>query len=358
MSQRLTMASILNSRICARLNVCSDDPRLYDWANDFQERAWSFGRWWGSVQLMQFCLDSETCLVLPREVAVIEKANLNGGHLQTQNAWFQFIRPHSTCDNASLTTCASSACSCCGCDDDFALEQRGTVASFATTTSDNKKLRIYPGNAADAGKKIIFQGKDSNGNWVRTAIDGVQADGEQVTLAMPFVDTVTTWGPGAPYAVIKEVTQYRVLVYSLDVDTDVEVQLADYQPSETHPTYQKFKVPRICCPANGCDTRTLMAIASLQHIPATVANDWLLFQNLQAYSDGMMAAKLREEGNFGLADAYFFGTPKPSRNGRGVLRVADGMGALPLLRAELRRMTADVTAVQVQTTTLNLAGFQ
>lgn len=350
------MQSILSSRIVARLNVCADDPRLYDWANDFQERAWSYGRWWGSVQLMQFCLDSDTCLVLPREVAVIEKANLNGAHLNSTNQWFSFIAPHNECDAAWASTCSTGSCSCCGCGD-IELQQKGTVASFATTIGSTKKLRIYPASSADAGKKIIFQGKDSNGIWVRTLIDGVVQDGEQVTLAMPFATTTTTWGPGAPYAVIKDVTSYRVLVYAYDAAADTETQIADYQPGETHPSYQRLQVPRTCCTGDACNSRSLLAIASLQHIPVTSANDWLLFTNLQAYSDGMLSAKLREEGNFALADAYFFGADRNAKPARGTSRHADGMGALSLLRAELRRMSGDTTSVQIQQTHTLLSNF-
>lgn len=238
------------------------------------------------------------------------------------------------------------------------MEDNGEVVSFATTVGTNKKIRIYPGNATDAGKTITIQGYDANGNWVRSGSASARVDGEVVTLAMPFVDTVTIWGAGAPTGVIKDETQYRVLVYALDTDDASETFLANYQPTETLPTYRRMFIPQFRnTSCGGCSTSTLTAIVSLQQVPVKYDSDWLLFQNLAAYKDGCMSEKYREEGNIGLADAYFYGTPRPARNGRGVLRTSYGMGALPLLEAELRRMTGDVTTIRMQHAGLNLAGF-
>jgi hypothetical protein len=122
------------------------------------------------------------------------------------------------------------------------LDQRGTQASFAQTTTDNQRIRFYPGNAQDVGKTIIVQGYDSNGNWVRSGPTDNRIDGETVTLALPFVTTTTIWRPGAPTAIIKEVTQYRVLGYAVDATSGDETAIADYQPGETEPMYQVYQI--------------------------------------------------------------------------------------------------------------------
>jgi hypothetical protein len=204
---------------------------------------------------------------------------------------------------------------------------------------------------------------------VRSTFDGIRQDGEQVTLAMPFVDTVTVWGPGAPFAVFREQTQYRSLVYAVDQTTGAETQLSIYEPTETEPAYRRFNIPGYCgsaevdasvgqCATAACNSRNLTAIVSLDKIPVQVPNDWLLFGNLEAYRQGLLSVKYRKEGNMAMADAYFFGTPKPSKNNRGPLRYSEGMGALPILRAELRKYTSDITSINIQTDGLNLAGFR
>ena len=73
----------------------------------------------------------------------------------------------------------------------------GTVASFATTRGANKVIRSYPTNSADVGKKIIYQGRDFNGIWVRTLIDVVMSDGEQIA------DSDVDAGPRAARAQVR-----------------------------------------------------------------------------------------------------------------------------------------------------------
>lgn len=364
MSMRLRVANLRGSHISDSLNVCSDDDRIPVWASMFQERALNYGRWWGTTTLMRLCLTTSGCIILPREVAVIEAANLNGVPMRMGNMWYQFVKPHTSCTSSPSSSgapCspANFACSCCDCKN-LVLEDRGTVASFSTTVS-GQKIRVYPGNAEDVGKEIIIQGYDSNGVWVRSGPTSARIDGEKVTLAMPFVDTTTVWGVGAPTAVIKDPTEYRVLLYALDTTTGDEFALAQYQPSETEPMYRMVSIPGYNDTNCGCtqsSTKTLLAVVSLQHIPLEADEDWLLLTNLAAYKQGMLAEKAYEDGNMELGDRLFFGGVMPPRNGRGILRSTRTMGCIPMLEAELRKMTGDQSVVNIQYSTLNLSGFR
>lgn len=356
MSQRLTLKSIKDSRIPALLNICPDDARLGQWIHTFEERAFSRGRFWGSTQLVRFCLTSENCFVTPREVATIDAVSVNGMPMQVQNVWHQFIRPHlpwpggyggGGYDLLGVSAgcgagCGSgSSCGCgCGCGE-LAVEDRGTSCSVTKTTNDNQKLRVYS-QSADNGKTIRFEGIDTNG----------VPRNDTVTLAAPFADTSTVWGVGNPYAVQKEETTARVLVYSVDQSSSSEFQIAVYEPSELNPSYRVWKVPKALC-----RTRSITAVVSLQPLPVKYPTDWLLFQNIAAYQDGLMAEKMYEEMNHAMGDAYFFGNQASPRNARGVLRVLRTNGALPTLEAELRRMTGDISAIGMQQAGVTLAGF-
>ena len=224
--------------------------------------------------------------------------------------------------------------------------------SYRSILGENKVIRTYPTHASDAGKTVIYQGYDENGIWVRTQVAGSWIDGEQVTLALPFVDTVTVWQAGAPLGVIKQTTNQRVLVYSYDTVTTTEVQLAIYQPNETRPMYRQTFIPDFdqikCCGCeddeDGDQRRTVTALVSLQHVPLVHNNDFLLFQNLGAYTMAMQAAKLWEDPNtYAQGNWYFYGTQANARNGRGVERVVNRGAAIPMLVAELRKMTGDRT---------------
>ncbi len=366
MSVRLTVSDLQASRISAALNVCPDDERFYQWLNEAENLMLGQGRWWGSIAEARFCV-RDCMLTWPREVANVEQINVCGQNVDTQGGWYNFVRflPVTMCGasptwagvnaNVSSGRCGTGSGAYCTPGLAQHVMRDGTAASFATTRGANKVIRTYPTHLADVGKTIIYQGRDSNGIWVRTVYDGDMRDGEKVTLALPFVDTATTWGPGAPVATSKDVTAMRVLVYEYDTVTTLERALADYQAGETRPTYRVSRLPglgaRGCCASSTDDTDaariTVTALVSLQHVELRAPGDWLVLQNLSAYKAAMMAVKAWEEGDAARGDFYFYGTAGPSSNGRGVLRVVNRGGALPLLKAEQRKMTGDRTAIYV-----------
>lgn len=357
MSQRLTFGQLVNDsayRIPTTLGVCEDDPRLLAWANIAEEAMANQGRWWGSIWEAQFCV-TEGCIVFPREVATIEQIAICGQPMDYQNGWYAFTRLLTNLKQCS--SCASgTGRGACACGHLQMREKPGFAVSFKTVVGSNKVLRAYPTHSSDVGKKITFQGYDENNIWVRTENGaGDWIDGEEVTLALPFVDTTTVWRPGAPTGVIKAETNQRVLVYSYDTVAGTEIQLAIYEPTEVSPMYRQAFIPNFrnirCC---DCDNdsedpqRTVTALVSLQHVPIQSNNDWMLFQNAGAYKMAMQAAKLWEDPqSYQMGNFYFYGTQAASRNGRGVERVVNRGAAIPLLVAELRKMTADRTNIFV-----------
>lgn len=360
MSERLLVSTLQASRIAPVLNICPTDDRFYQWLSEAENLMLNQGRFFGSVVEAQFCVGADNCITWPRQVQAVEQVAINGQPLDSFNGWYGFtrllanLRPCTGCSTGSNGSGAGFGPGY-GCSHLQHRLKEGTVASFATTLGENKVLRTYPSGASDVGKKMIYQGRDSNGIWVRTEIDGVVQDGEEVTLALPFVDTVTVWGPGSPVAVVKEVTDRRVLLYSYDTDTTEERALGDYEAGETRPSYRQSHVPGLACVRNcGCSTTsdaerrtTVSALVSLQHVPLTSPGDWLVLQNLSAYKAAMIAVKAWEEGDEAKGNFHFYGTQAGARNGRGVTRVVNRGGAIPLLQAELRKNTSDRTSAYV-----------
>lgn len=346
MSQLLNVASLKSSRAPSQLAVCPDDERFLQWLNSAQELMLAQGRWWGSVKEAQFCVENG-CLVFPREVAVVEQMAICGGPVQINNGWYSFQR-----NLARVSHCGGCTSGTWNCGH-LRMIEHGMAASFSTTRGQNKTLRTYISSLTDVGKKITFQGYDKNGIWVRTQPAGAGTpwiDGEQVTLASPFVDTTTIWNPGAPAAVIKEATNQRLMVYEHNVDTDLDRQIATYQPDETHPSYRVAMISgfdRIkCCGCPATDAtpkRTVNAIVSLQHMPLVNDEDWLIFTNRSAYQAAMMAVAAWETGDIAKGNFYFYGYQAGPSNARNAMRVVNRGGAIPLLAAELRKQTGDRT---------------
>lgn len=359
----MTFGDLKASRTRDVLGVCPDDPRFAQWANEAQSLMLNQGRFWGSVIRAQFCV-TDGCIVLAREIGTVEQLALCGTPVKITNNWYNFqslVARVESCDGCSTGNCSGGRCNRCG---SLHAEDHNPRVSFSTTLGVDNKIRTYLTVLSDVGKKIIFQGRDLNGIWVRTLIDGVMSDGEQVTLANPFVDTVTVWGAGNPVGVIKEPTAGRVEVYSILPATAAERLLAKYQPSETRPMYRSLFIPGLsgvtCCGCTDTDSdtsrRTVTAIVSLQHIPIEVDNDWLIFQNLPAYKAAMIAVKAWEGEDSAKGNYHFYGTQAAPKNGRNSQRVVNRGGAIPLLQAELRKMTGDRVETMVYLEETN--GFQ
>jgi len=362
---RLTVGSIINNpRVLASIGgLCPGDPRALAWLNEAEAMMLSYGRWWGSIQRAQFCV-SEGCFSFGPEIETVEQIAVNGQPIGIVTNWYAFTQTLASVKQCACSTgCGSSLRYPCN---HLYVEDHGTAVSDTVTKGSNKVLRFYP-QTADVGKKIIVQGYDSNNIWVRTSIGGSISDGEEITLALPFTDTVTVWYPGSPTGIIKDETDYRVLMHSYDTSTTLEVLLATYQPWETLPTRRKFFMPYFSSvPGNSCCSsttpKTVTAIVKLAHTPLVNTNDWLLFENANAYKAALMAMKAQEEGFADRFNYYFFGVAASPASNRGPYRALSRGGAIPLLRAELRSKTGDRTdafVIREATNSLpySLAGF-
>jgi hypothetical protein len=378
MSQRLTVANIMadTTFVSGDLGLClpAQRSKFLSYLNGAEEEMQNYGRWWGSITEAQFCI-RKGCVVFPREVATIEQIAICGQPMTIENSWYQWTQNLATIascgGSCSSDTCNTNISGVCGCGHLGMRMQARFAASFDWTVGENKALRFYPTHSSDVGKKIVVQGYDENNIWVRTSFDGSVQDGEQVTLALPYVDTTTVWYPGAPSAIQKEATSYRVLLYEVNTSTGDERALGVYQPSETNPEYRVATIPGFryikcggCCDADSSNPpRTITALVKLHHIPLSADRDWLLFRNLQAYRYAMLSQFHRRNGNFDLANAFMFGTPAPRQSRMSNQATLSKGGAIPLLRAELRSMTGDNTTAYVHREATNsfpymMNGFQ
>lgn len=377
---KLTVADLTadSAGIASEVGLClpGDRARFLQLVNSAQERMLAYGRWWGSIVEMQLCV-SEACLVLPREVGTIEQIALCKQPIELNNGWYQFtqnLAKIEDCDTCGSTSSSSSGCgtrTCGPCGHLQARMRQRFVPSFASTRGANKVLRFYPGHSSDVGKVITVQGYDENNIWVRTNPSGTVIDGEQVTLALPFVDTTTVWYPGSPTALIKAATNYRVLMYEVNTVTGGERLLGDYQPTETNPSYRSLFIPHFSkvkcgssCDSDDCDSlRTVTALVKLAHVPVSADQDWLIFQNLEAYREAILACWHWRNGNSAEGNYHFFGVANPKQARMSNVATINRGGALPLLRAELRSLTGDITTAYVHHENTNsfvnaLAGFR
>lgn len=334
----------------------ADDDRFLLRLNEAEERLQAYGRWWGSIQEVQFCV-RDCVLIWPREVDTIEALSLDcSGPLDIQNEWYSYTRAYATlgaCPSwsggAPLLGWGSGPCG-----PQSMMMSARSPASFDVTRNSGETIRFYPASSSDAGKTIIVQGRDASGVWVRTqpVVGGPVIDGEQVTLAMPYAETVKTWAAGMPQAISKQVTNYRVLMYSYNISTQQLRALGTYQPGETNPVYRTSKIPALANGPSGCsgsssccEYSTVRALVKLAHVPLRGDGDWLLYRNFAAYVEAITAVMRWREGDLAAGNFHFFGQVNPKQSRMSNQATLTRGGAIPMLRAELRSMTADRTDV-------------
>lgn len=294
MRTTLAQAKLSSSGIQRSINIAACDPRFIEYVNNSQQRLAEMGQWWGTYRRIWVCLTS-ACVTWPREVANPQGFRICNEGIDLLNEWYEFGESVKGFDEDQ-----------CG---PPALVERTNSCQFADTSALSK-IRIYPTVAADAGVKILLQGIESNGNPIRTQVGANYVDGEQVTLASPFVTTTFEFAAPGLLGVQKPITKGRLNVFSVDPDSGLETKIAIWEASEVNPTYRRHWIPNLpgsssCCATTGdgcssapaCSDVLGEAIVRLEFIPATVDTDWLFISNLQAVACGVRAINHEEKNN-------------------------------------------------------------
>lgn len=274
------------------LNLCDGDPRIaLRYVNPAQRALLNRGDWWGTYQVINICVTGN-CLTWPREVAAIRELARCNEPFRIRNQWFEFLRD-SYGQSEALPNCI--------CRGNQLLDKSSGAAFDEIPSGLIWKLRIFADKESDYGKRILVQGYDVNGDWIRTLDGGNYVDGIYVTLAAPFVDTqIFTTYTGA----IKDKTDGLVRIYRCKTDNTEQFAMAIYQPTETVPNYRRSLIPGFasqCCSSGGCGTGVLTAMVKLALVNVVSDNDYLVIGNLEALRLWCQAIKHREDNAVQLA---------------------------------------------------------
>lgn len=273
---RVTLAQAKASRIWKSTGVCPDDANFLDTLNEAQERLLSRGRWWGTIYKATGTAINGA-IVWPRDAGAIEGLIIVNSSLWIKNQWWNFIEP---------VFGGCSACCAGNCGDHLELRDDG-FSPFSIEFTGNPFIRLYPTSTSDEGKKVLLQGYDKNGVWVRNDDDGIWHDGEYVELDTPFGVSTTEWD-SIP-SVQKAVTDERVIVKSWNGTT--ETLLATWAHNETVPRYRKSIIPAL----EHHDSEALSAIIKAKFVPAAVDEDWLVIGNIPALKTMCMSIRKEEQ---------------------------------------------------------------
>ncbi len=285
---KLTLSQA-RSAVARVLSLSPSDARVADYINEAQERLLHKGKWPGTYGRFTIrCMDG--CITWPRQLEAIDAVAINDSPGLVRNGWFEFHE-----NGPGLLSHDSEV--------GAQLLDRGEVCSFRDIGGTPKRLRLYADVAQDNGVKVLLQGFNTDGQWVRTQEAGQWIDGVNVTLVnaggVNYVDTAIAFS--AITGVQKPVTQGAVRLYQLDSPGIGEQKLmAVYENDETLPTYRRSLVPGL--PA---DRETAVTVvAKLRFIPARLDSDWLIIPSLPAIKEMCMAIRKAENNLPAEAQAY------------------------------------------------------
>lgn len=282
---KLTLGDI-KTNIARLLSMGGTDARVVDYINEAQQRLMYKGKWPGTY-VRYAVTNSSGTITWPRQLETIETVAIDDLPGIVRNEWYEFLE-------SGPGLLDSADC------DSYTLVDRGEAPCFSDLNDTDKKLRTYTSVTADAGLKVLFQGYDENGDWVRTQdpATNVWKDGEEVELTTTYVDTLNFFGTLS--AVQKPVSEGNVKVYEWDTTNSTQRLIADYQPSETRPTYRRSLISGL----KDNDDAVVTVTGKLRFTPASADTDWLHIGYEAAIKEMVLSIRKAENNLVKEADAY------------------------------------------------------
>lgn len=280
--------------------ACVNSPEFLSLLNEATRRLMRRGDWVGTVVRIQVCA-YRGCLTFPRYVGKIRKVNLCNSPLTMRNLWWDFLSYDVKLNNVCSGTSCVSECN---------MIYTGKSPVFDDVRGDGRLIRAYARCQADYGKTLTVFGVDENNQDLMTQnVDGTWSQGATITMGNPFGSTAVF--VRRIDRILKDETQCPVDVFAYYAATDSLEPVGYYEPSETNPDYERYKlsIPNCACTANvssddcGCK-HSIEALVKLRFIEAKVDSDLVLIENLDALKDMMQSIKFREAGDSKTANEF------------------------------------------------------
>jgi len=289
MPQRITFGDVKASRIPLSLNIPPNDPRLLQFVNEGVERLLAKGKWVGTYQKYQVCVFSG-CLTWPRQFETIESLAVCDRPIPVRNEWFEFnemgwgLRKET--DEMGTQ-----------------MYDRGTACAFEDIIGRDKKIKVYCDIDQGPTPAILLQGRDENGNWIRTLVSGSYVDGEYVVPTVTGTLTVNKFT--CLTGVQKPITSGPIRLYEYSTTFTTQRAIAIYEHDETRPVYRRSLIAGLsnikrCADSTvvdpACDKKTVTVVAKMAFLPVRLDTDWLLISSIPAIK-AICQALRKEENN-------------------------------------------------------------
>lgn len=282
---RPTFSQLINSDFPEVLGLKANNrPAIASAANTVQQRLimdplQPDEGWFGTWVTMLFNLTplgNKTALIrTPGDIARLIVLDICNRPRFIRNAFYEYLQ--------FGTGHRPKGCSSFQCDTTQVYDRPNVPTLVPFPSAAPTRIRIYPTDPADVGKRVVFQGPDQNGIPVLgTDLQTAASDvGEKIILQQPFSTSLNSFQDCT--GIIKDVTKGRVTFYTVD-STGAQTLLSSMEPNETTASYRQYLfagLPNNCCNIPGGPLQ-VFAQAKLDFVPVVADTDYLIIPNIPA----------------------------------------------------------------------------
>ncbi len=286
----LTLADIQTARFQSATGYCPSSPDFLELVNDAVTELIRRGDWSETLLPIRVCVKSG-CVTWPRYVGQVRKMNACKGSIPMRSVWYEFLE-HRRRGQIHEWQAWQGA--------ERSAEMQFRAPTYNDIYGPNCTVRAYLDVPADIGATVTLFGTDNNGQPLTTNNgDGTWSPGVTLTGALPFAST--NLFVSSIERVVKSPTQGQVRLYAYDATRDALWDLAVYAPSETNPSYLRYRLaggerPGNGAPCNSGCSQTIIALVKLNPVPVQSPTDLVIINNRGALLDALRALK-REDAN-------------------------------------------------------------
>lgn len=252
--------------------------------------------WYGGTATMAFTVQVSSItgcgfayVTTPREVGRLTDMAACQRPMAIHNGFFEYLQ-FGRGLQPKTQNCGGNGCSCGIQAQAYTRDNVVTLSDF--TAGLARKVRIFPSESADIGKRVVVRGKDQNGITVLRVDPTTQqpVTGEEVFLDFPFVETVNSYTPPLT-GLDKDITLGPVTFFTVNPTDGSQSALSSMEPNEMVSAYRRYLLnglPRFCCDSAASTNPlpvTITAQARLDFIPVASDDDYLLIQNIPALTE-------------------------------------------------------------------------
>lgn len=291
------------SRMREVINSCRDSTDFRSLVNQAVDSLLIRGDWKGTLGIIYVCVYNG-CVTWPRYVDAVRKLNIRDREVRIGNIWHQFV------DRSFYSNWLGE-------DYNNVIRplqpherfQEMDALGYYSTFNDVPSVSVIKATSDspnDIGKNVTIFGKDSNGNPLRTLLKtGQLVDGCTFQIAANGGVTPIAVSPG-PIRVEKDETQGNIRLQAVDVGTSNYVDLGFYAPSETTPSYTRYRLHahRHCFNGENHFPYGVMALVKLKSVPVKCDSDLVLINNVPALKYAVQSIQKSENSNSADAESY------------------------------------------------------